>query len=67
MPISHADYSNINYDEMALNIGVKSKYIPMIVKSFSEETTSILEALEESIKLMDYDEIRVHAHEIKGS
>ncbi|MCK9455290.1 MAG: Hpt domain-containing protein [Sulfurimonas sp.] len=67
MPILYADYSNINYEEMALSIGVKSKHIPAIIKSFFEETNTTLKALEEAIKLMDYDKIKSLAHAIKGS
>ncbi len=67
MLVLNVDYSNLDYDNLALLIGVKSRYIPMIVESFLKETTSILQLLEKSIEAKDYDKIRSNAHAIKGS
>ncbi|MDT8338165.1 MAG: Hpt domain-containing protein [Sulfurimonas sp.] len=63
----NVDYSDLDYDNLALSIGIKNRYIPMIMESFLKETDSILEALEESIESKDYDKIRLNAHAIKGS
>lgn len=67
MLVLNVDYSNLDYDNLALLIGVKSRYIPIIVESFVKETDSILETLEKSIQSKDYDKIRSNAHAIKGS
>lgn len=63
----NVDYSDLDYDNLALSVGVKNRYIPMIVESFLKETDLILETLEESIESKDYDKIRLNAHAIKGS
>ena len=67
MPIINADYSNINYEEMAVAIGLKSKHIPMLIGSFLEESVSILDALQESVTAKNYEQIKSNAHAIKGS
>ena len=67
MPIINADYSNINHEEMAAAIGLKSKHIPMLIESFLEESISILDALQESITAKNYEQIKSNAHAIKGS
>lgn len=67
MPILHADYSNINKEEMAAAIGLKPKHIPMLIGSFLDESLSILSALQESIDAKEYDKIKSNAHAIKGS
>ncbi len=67
MLVLNVDYSNLDYDNLALSIGVKTRYIPMIVESFLKETESILQILEKSIETKDYDKIRSSAHAIKGS
>lgn len=63
----NVDYSTLDYDDLARSIGVKNRYIPMIVESFLKETELILESLEESIESKNYDKIRSNAHAIKGS
>ena len=67
MSIQSADYSNINFDEMAVSIGLKPKHIPMLIGSFLDESTSILENLKSAIDENDFDAIKSHAHSIKGS
>lgn len=67
MPILNADYSGINYEDMAASIGLKSKHIPMLIASFVEESTSILNALQDSINTKNYEKIKSNAHSIKGS
>lgn len=67
MSILEVNYSNINYDEMALSIGLKPKHIPLILASFKSETTTLLNALKEHIAAKDYDKIKSSAHAIKGS
>jgi HPt (histidine-containing phosphotransfer) domain-containing protein len=67
MLIENADYSNINFDEMAASIGLKPKHIPMLIGSFLEESVTILSNLEIAISSNDYTAIKIHAHSIKGS
>ena len=67
MPILNANYSSINHGEMAASIGLKSKYIPILITSFLEESKEILDVLEKSILTRDYEKIRSNAHAIKGS
>ena len=67
MSIQSADYSNINFDEMAASIGLKPKHIPLLIGSFLEESTTILADLESAINSSDYAAIKSHAHSIKGS
>ena len=67
MPILQADYSNLNHEEMASQIGLKPKHIPMLVGSFMEESTSIMQNLKIAIESNDYTNIKMHAHSIKGS
>lgn len=51
MPILYANYSNFDYEEMALSIGIKSKHIPVLIASFIDESKQILGLLQESIEL----------------
>ena len=67
MSIQNADYSNIDFEEMATSIGLKAKHIPMLVGVFVEESTEILGNLELAIGNQDYKNIKVEAHSIKGS
>ena len=67
MPILNADYSDLNFEEMASSIGLKPKHIPMLIGSFLEESESILESLNNAIESKDYDAIKANAHSIKGS
>lgn len=67
MPILNANYSSINHEEMAASIGLKLKYIPVLIASFIEESNQILDLLEESISTKNYEKIRSNAHSIKGS
>jgi len=67
MAILTANYSSINHDEMAQEIGLKAKHIPILIMSFLEESASILEKLNEAIVSKNYQEIKSQAHAIKGS
>jgi len=67
MPILTADYSTLNHDEMATAIGLKVKHIPILVNSFIDESTPILESLKEAIQDRNYSSIKSYAHAIKGS
>lgn len=67
MAVLNADYSNLNYDEMAAAIGLNAKHMPMLIGSFMEESTSIMDSLGEAISNKDFTGIRSHAHSIKGS
>jgi len=67
MSIQNADYSNINFEEMATAIGLKAKHIPMLIGSFMDESVGILASLEEAVNSNDYAQIKAHAHSIKGS
>lgn len=67
MAISHPDYSNLDYDDMAKNIGLKAKHIPLLLASFLEESEPILITLKTAIQSADYETIRGAAHSLKGS
>lgn len=67
MPVLKADYSSINYEEMAKSIGLNLKHIPLLIASFSDESIAILNALEESIEDKNYEKIKSNAHSLKGS
>ena len=67
MPIQNADYSILNFDEMAAAIGLKPKYIPMLIGSFLGESTNIINALELAIDSNDFPTFKTNAHSIKGS
>lgn len=67
MPILNPNYSDLNFDEMAANIGLKPKHMPMLIGSFLEESESILGDLEKAIQVKDFNQIRASAHSIKGS
>ena len=67
MPILNANYSDLDFDEMALSIGLKPKHIPMLIGSFLEESESILTSLADAIESNDFDSIKLHAHSLKGS
>jgi len=67
MPILNADYSNLDHIEMAMEIGLKAKHMPMLISSFIEESASVMEKLRNSIELKDFDNIRAYAHSLKGS
>ena len=67
MSILNADYSNLNFDEMAAAIGLKPKHMPMLVGSFLDESTSIMKSLSDAINSNDFESIKAHAHSIKGS
>lgn len=67
MAILNADYSGLNFDDMAANIGLKPKHIPMLIGSFLEESTPILSSLEAAIASKDFSGIKLQAHSIKGS
>jgi len=67
MPIINPDYSNLNHEEMAASIGLKVKHMPMLIASFLEESTPILETLSAQVSANDYTGIRSSMHAIKGS
>ncbi len=67
MPIQNADYSNLNFDEMAATIGLKPKHIPMLIGSFLEESIEIMKSLDTAINSNDFKAIKENTHSIKGS
>ncbi len=67
MSILTVDYSSLDHEEMAKAIGLKTKYIPMLIGSFLDESNPILESLQEVIQAKDYAQIKMQAHSIKGS
>ncbi len=67
MAIQTADYSNLNFDEMAAAIGLKPKHMPMLIGSFLDESGGILSALESAISSNDFATIKTQSHSIKGS
>lgn len=67
MPILQVDYSNLNHDEMASDIGLNVKHIPILIDSFISESNGAITKLQDAIDAKDYDAIHKHAHFIKGS
>lgn len=67
MPILRANYSNLDHEEMASNIGLNVKHIPILIDSFISESNGAITKLQDAIQEKDYDAIRQHAHFIKGS
>jgi len=67
MPALNADYSDLNYDEMAVQIGLKSKHIPMLIGSFLEESEKIMPALKNALDVNNFNEIVAQTHSLKGS
>ncbi|MDB2562489.1 Hpt domain-containing protein [Sulfurimonas sp.] len=67
MPIVNADYSSLNFDEMAASIGLKPKHMPMLIGSFLEESGPILSNIKVAIDSSNYPDLKMHSHSIKGS
>lgn len=67
MAIVNADYSVLNFSDMAAAIGLREKHIPMLVASFLEEATTIIENIENAIASQNYTDLKLYAHSIKGS
>ncbi|MEA2073480.1 MAG: Hpt domain-containing protein [Campylobacterota bacterium] len=67
MPITNPDYSNLDHEAIAKEIGLKVKHIPILIGSFLEETPELLSSLEKEIGMKNYSSIRASAHSIKGS
>ncbi len=67
MSILTPDYSDLDYDAMASEIGLKPKHMPMLIGSFLEESDSIMNPLGEAISKKDMNAIKAYAHSIKGS
>jgi len=67
MPALNADYSTLNHDDMAAQIGLKAKHIPMLIGVFLEESNEIMPALKNALDSKNFEEIQSKAHSIKGS
>lgn len=67
MPIVTANYSDIDHDALADAMGLKKHYIVMLLESFKEESSTLLNALYGAIEAMEHANIRCNAHAIKGS
>ncbi|MBD3825157.1 MAG: Hpt domain-containing protein [Epsilonproteobacteria bacterium] len=67
MPIHIPDYSNLNHETLAAQIGIKPKFIPMLIASFTDESVELLAKLSSSIASKDYPSLKSAAHSIKGS
>jgi|SaaInl8_200m_RNA_FD_contig_21_1537081_length_1697_multi_13_in_0_out_0_3 HPt (histidine-containing phosphotransfer) domain-containing protein len=65
--IQQADYSKLDYEEMAKAIGLEAKHVPMLLMRFVEEATVSLEKLKVAIDELNFEEIEQHSHSIKGS
>lgn len=60
-------YNNLSAEEMAAQIGLNVKHIPILVQSFTDESEKIMLDLEEAIASKNYKDIGAYAHSIKGS
>lgn len=67
MAILTPDYSKLSHEKIANEIGLKLKYIPILISSFLQETPKILQILEDAINSKDYSAIKLQAHSLKGS
>ncbi|MDF1878173.1 Hpt domain-containing protein [Sulfurimonas sp. SAG-AH-194-C20] len=67
MALTNPDYSNLDYDDMAKNIGLKPKHIPLLLSSYLEEAQPLFASLETAIAKNDYETIKKNAHSLKGS
>ena len=67
MPILQANYSNLDHEKMASDIGLNVKHIPILIDSFISESNGAITKLQDAIEAKDYDAIHKHAHFIKGS
>jgi HPt (histidine-containing phosphotransfer) domain-containing protein len=61
------DYSKLDKETMAKEIGLKVKHIPTLLGSFLGESSQILGRLERAIAIKDYDAINQNAHSVKES
>lgn len=67
MPVTNPDYSTLDYEQLAEEIGLKVKHIPLLIMSFVEESVPIAQSLKSDIERREYREIQAQAHSIKGS
>lgn len=67
MPILRANYSNLDHEEMASNIGLNVKHMPILIDSFISESNGAITMLQDAIQAKDYNAIHKQAHFIKGS
>ena len=67
MAIVNADYSNLNIEEVANSIGIQATYMPKLVNSFLKESKKTLKILKTHIEDLDFQNIKMDIHSIKGS
>lgn len=67
MPITNPNYFYLTHEEIARKIGLKEKHMPILISTFLEETSSLLDRLEDLVETLNYSEIEAKAHSIKGS
>lgn len=67
MPILAPNYANLDHEALAAQIGIKAKFLPMLIASFTDEAGEILQKLSSSIAAADYVALKSAAHSIKGS
>jgi len=60
-------YNNLSAEEMASQIGLNVKHIPILVQSFTDESEKIMVDLEAAVASKNYKDISNYAHSIKGS
>lgn len=61
------DLSTIDHETLASEIGIKPKHIPMLIKSFLDESALVMEKLEKAIDEKNYPQIAQSIHSLKGS
>jgi HPt (histidine-containing phosphotransfer) domain-containing protein len=67
MPIQNPDYREIDHEEIAKAIGLKVKHVPMLIGSFLEESSPIIDTMYNYLQANDYESLRSAAHSVKGS
>ena len=67
--LSHKDEPviGIDYEALALKMGIKAKHIPMLLASFMEESHAIAQRLHDAVEHKMVNEIERCAHSLKGS
>lgn len=61
------DFSHLEYEDLARQIGIHRKHLPRLVESFVTESMRQLERLKEAFAAKNYLEMEHCAHAIKGS
>lgn len=65
--VKNNNHYAVDYEELALKMGIKVKHIPQLMDSFIDESKAIMEKLNDAIEYRYYEQIEKYAHSLKGS